>query len=84
MSAAVALRAAAPNMLRADPLGRAPGIQLCSVAADLRKDAPGTLNALNKIGYCAKYKKLRRVLKCANDETSQKDSGDTSPEEPGK
>jgi len=35
----------------ADPLGRAPGIQLYTVAADLSNDVPGTLKSLKTIGY---------------------------------
>ena len=49
--AAVALTASLPNVLRADPLGRAPGIQLYTVAASLAEDVPGTLKGLSKIGY---------------------------------
>jgi sugar phosphate isomerase/epimerase len=45
--AAIAL----PKSLWADPLGRAPGIQLYTVAANLESDVPGTLQALHKIGY---------------------------------
>jgi sugar phosphate isomerase/epimerase len=49
--AAVALSATLPDMVWADPLGRALGIQLYTVAADLDADVPGTLKALNNIGY---------------------------------
>jgi sugar phosphate isomerase/epimerase len=49
--AAVALSTTLPDMIWADPLGRAPGIQLYTVAADLNADVPGTLKALSKIGY---------------------------------
>ena len=49
--AAVALTAALPKMLHADPLGRAPGIQLYTVAAELAVDVPKTLNGLSRIGY---------------------------------
>src|ERR1035441_2088443 len=49
--AAVALTASLPNVLRADPLGRAPGIQLYTVAAELAVDVPRTLKGLTKIGY---------------------------------
>lgn len=49
--AAIALTTGLPKSLRADPLGRAPGIQLYTVSADLNADVPGTLKALNKIGY---------------------------------
>jgi sugar phosphate isomerase/epimerase len=50
-SAAVAMAASLPRRLWADPLGRAPGIQLYTVAADLKADVPGTLKGLQKIGY---------------------------------
>jgi sugar phosphate isomerase/epimerase len=49
--AAIALSASLPKNLRADLSGRAPGIQLYTVAADLNADVPGTLKALRKIGY---------------------------------
>ena len=49
--AAVALAHSVPNLLRAEPAGRAIGIQLYTVAADLVADPPGTLHALAKIGY---------------------------------
>ncbi len=35
----------------ADPLGKAPGIQLYTVAAQLKADVPGTLRSLGAIGY---------------------------------
>src|ERR1035437_3706999 len=38
--AAVALTTTLPNILLADPLGRAPGIQLYTVAAELAVDVP--------------------------------------------
>lgn len=50
-SAAVALTATLPGLLHADPLGRAPGIQLYTVASSLAEDVPGTLKGLSKIGY---------------------------------
>jgi len=49
--AAVTVPAFVTELLRADPLGVPPGIQLYTVAADLQKDVPGTLEALSKIGY---------------------------------
>lgn len=50
-SAALALTASQPKMLKAEPSPRALGIQLYTVAADLAADLPGTLAALRKIGY---------------------------------
>ena len=50
-SAAVAVSSALPKRLWADPLGRAPGIQLYTVTAALNADVPGTLKALHTIGY---------------------------------
>lgn len=50
-AAAAAMPAFMAELLRADPLGVPPGIQLYTVAADLEKDVPGTLGALSKIGY---------------------------------
>jgi sugar phosphate isomerase/epimerase len=50
-SAAVAVSSALPKKLWADPLGRAPGIQLYTVTAALNADVPGTLKALHTIGY---------------------------------
>lgn len=49
--AAAAWVSAGPRNLAADPLGRAPGIQLYTVADALKTDVPGTLHALRKIGY---------------------------------
>jgi sugar phosphate isomerase/epimerase len=49
--AAAAVTSSLPRLSLADPLGRAPGIQLYTVAADLNTDVPGTLAALRKIGY---------------------------------
>jgi sugar phosphate isomerase/epimerase len=48
---AVALTTMLPEVLRADPSGRALGIQLYTVAAELAADLPGTLKALRNIGY---------------------------------
>jgi sugar phosphate isomerase/epimerase len=50
-AAAATLPAFVTELLRADPLGVPPGIQLYTVAADLQKDVQGTLGALSKIGY---------------------------------
>jgi sugar phosphate isomerase/epimerase len=49
--AAIALAAYMPVVLWADPLGRAAGIQLYTVATALKKDPPGTLRALSEMGY---------------------------------
>lgn len=49
--AGAALLLAGSRGLKGDPLGVAPGIQLYTVGADLKKDVPGTLAALAKIGY---------------------------------
>jgi len=49
--AAVAFTGALPQLLRAEPSGRALGIQLYTVAAELASDLPGTLQALHKFGY---------------------------------
>lgn len=49
--AALALAHSMPQLLQAEPAGRAIGIQLYTVAADLAADTAGTLNALTKIGY---------------------------------
>jgi sugar phosphate isomerase/epimerase len=48
---AVALTTMLPEVLRADPSGRALGIQLYTVAAELTADLLGTLKALRYIGY---------------------------------
>jgi sugar phosphate isomerase/epimerase len=50
-AAALALENTLARPLRAQPSGRALGIQLYTVAADLAKDVPGTLKALSNIGY---------------------------------
>ncbi len=42
---------ASTKLLWGDPLGKAPGIQLYTVSADLDRDVPGTLKALHTIGY---------------------------------
>jgi sugar phosphate isomerase/epimerase len=49
--AALALAHSMPKLLQAEPAGRAIGIQLYTVAADLSADVRGTLTALAKIGY---------------------------------
>jgi sugar phosphate isomerase/epimerase len=49
--AAVTLTTALPKILRAEPSGRALGIQLYTVAAELAADLPGTLKTLRTIGY---------------------------------
>ena len=49
--AGAAVMMAGSRWMMGDPLGVAPGIQLYTVGADLKKDAPGTLAALAKIGY---------------------------------
>jgi sugar phosphate isomerase/epimerase len=49
--ASLALTTTLPNILLADPLGGAPGIQLYTVAAELAVDVPGTLKGLSQIGY---------------------------------
>jgi sugar phosphate isomerase/epimerase len=51
LCAATAAIPALSRLASAEPLGRAPGIQLYTVAADLNKDVPGTLKALRSIGY---------------------------------
>jgi sugar phosphate isomerase/epimerase len=50
-SSAGAALLAAPSFLKAGSAKRALGIQLYTVLADMKRDAPGTLNALGKIGY---------------------------------
>jgi len=50
-SAGFALAHSMPKLLQAEPTGRAIGIQLYTVAADMTADARGTLTALAKIGY---------------------------------
>lgn len=50
-SSATGLALAGARWLRADPLGVAPGIQLYTVGADLKKDPSATLHALRQIGY---------------------------------
>jgi sugar phosphate isomerase/epimerase len=50
-SAGLALAYSMPKLLQAEPTGRAIGIQLYTVAADMTADARGTLTALAKIGY---------------------------------
>ena len=51
MAGALCLTAGASSELWADPFGKAPGIQLYTVAADLSADVPGTLKSLHAIGY---------------------------------
>jgi sugar phosphate isomerase/epimerase len=50
-AAALAIESTRPSLLCAEAPGRALGIQLYTVAADLAKDVPGTLKALSNIGY---------------------------------
>ncbi len=50
-AAALTIASSLPGSLRADPLAHPPGIQLYTVAALLKTDVPGTLRALNNIGY---------------------------------
>jgi sugar phosphate isomerase/epimerase len=50
-TAVAALPLSHPQWILADPLGKPPGIQLYTVAAQLNADVPGTLQALHGIGY---------------------------------